>query len=54
MRLSQQETMDGHTNNVSFAVFHPNLHIIVSDSGDGPVKIWTAALIAWKTRSAMF
>ena len=34
--------MEGHTNNVSFAVFHPNLPIIVSGSEDGMVKIWNS------------
>ncbi|KAF8814154.1 hypothetical protein BYT27DRAFT_7266764 [Phlegmacium glaucopus] len=31
-----------HTNNVSFAVFHPNLPIIISGSEDGTVKIWNS------------
>ena len=34
--------MEGHTNNVSFAVFHPNLPIIISGSEDGTVKIWNS------------
>jgi len=37
------QTMEGHTNNVSFAVFHPNLPIIVSGSEDGTVKIWNSS-----------
>jgi coatomer subunit beta' len=34
--------MEGHLNNVSFAVFHPNLPLIVSGSEDGTVKIWNS------------
>ncbi|KAF8952135.1 coatomer WD associated region-domain-containing protein [Flammula alnicola] len=34
--------MEGHTNNVSFAVFHPNLPIIISGSEDGTVEIWNS------------
>ena len=34
--------MEGHTNNVSFAVFHPNLPIILSGSEDGTVKGWNS------------
>jgi coatomer subunit beta' len=33
------QTMEGHTNNVPFVVFHPNLPIIISVSEDGTVKI---------------
>ena len=36
------QTMEGHTNNISFAVFHPNLPIIISGSEDGTVKIWNS------------
>ncbi|QRV88118.1 coatomer subunit beta [Ceratobasidium sp. AG-Ba] len=36
------QTLEGHTGNVSFAIFHPNLPIIVSGSEDGTVKIWHA------------
>ncbi|KAF8955022.1 coatomer WD associated region-domain-containing protein, partial [Flammula alnicola] len=36
------QTMEGHTNNVSFAVFHPNLPIIISGSEDGTVEIWNS------------
>lgn len=32
--------MDGHSNNVSFASFHPELPIIISGSEDGTIKIW--------------
>ena len=32
--------MEGCTNNPSFAVFHPNLPIIISGSEDGTIKIW--------------
>lgn len=34
------QTLEGHTANVSFAIFHPSLPIIVSGSEDGTVKIW--------------
>jgi len=34
--------MEGHTNNVSFAVFHPSLPLIVSGSEDGTIKIWNS------------
>ena len=36
------QTLEGHTSNVSFAVYHPTLPIIVSGSEDGTVKIWHA------------
>lgn len=36
------QTMEGHTNNVSFAVFHPSLPVIISGSEDGTVKIWNS------------
>ena len=36
------QTMEHHTNIVSFAVFHPNLRIIVSGSEDGTVKSWNS------------
>ncbi|KAK0190304.1 coatomer protein [Armillaria mellea] len=36
------QTMEGHTNNVSFAIFHPNLPIIISGSEDGTVKMWNS------------
>ena len=45
------QTMEGHTN-VSFAVFHPNLPIIVSGSEDGTFS--STYRIESKTRSAMF
>ena len=34
------QTLEGHTNNVSLAMFHPNLPLIISGSEDGSVKIW--------------
>lgn len=34
------QTLDGHSNNVSFASFHPELPIIISGSEDGTIKIW--------------
>ncbi|KAK3824930.1 MAG: coatomer WD associated region-domain-containing protein [Benniella sp.] len=36
------QTLDGHTQNVTFAIFHPDLPIIISGSEDGSVKIWHA------------
>ena len=36
------QTMESHSNNVSFARFHPALPIIVSGSEDGQVKIWNS------------
>ncbi|KAF8473337.1 coatomer WD associated region-domain-containing protein [Kalaharituber pfeilii] len=35
-------TLEGHTSNVSFACYHPELPVIVSGSEDGTVKIWHA------------
>ncbi|KAH8147891.1 uncharacterized protein LAJ45_07992 [Morchella importuna] len=35
-------TLEGHTSNVSFACFHPELPVIISGSEDGSVKIWHA------------
>lgn len=34
------QTLESHAANVSFAVFHPSLPIIISGSEDGTVKIW--------------
>ena len=34
------QTLSGHVSNVSFAVFHPSLPLIVSGSEDGLVKLW--------------
>ncbi|SAM78660.1 probable SEC27-coatomer complex beta subunit [Ustilago bromivora] len=34
------QTLTGHTSNVSFAVFHPCLPLIISGSEDGTVKLW--------------
>ncbi|KAF8324305.1 coatomer beta [Cantharellus anzutake] len=36
------QTLESHTSNVSFAIFHPSLPVIVSGSEDGTVKIWHA------------
>ena len=36
------QTLEGHAQNVTFAVFHPDLPIIISGSEDGSVKIWHA------------
>ncbi|BDD58203.1 hypothetical protein MPDQ_003357 [Monascus purpureus] len=35
-------TLEGHTNNVSFACYHPELPVIISGSEDGTIKIWHA------------
>ncbi|KAK3687894.1 coatomer WD associated region-domain-containing protein [Podospora appendiculata] len=35
-------TLEGHTNNVSFACYHPELPIIISGSEDGTIRIWNA------------
>jgi coatomer subunit beta' len=35
-------TLEGHTSNVSFACYHPELPIIISGSEDGTIKIWNA------------
>jgi coatomer subunit beta' len=34
------QILEGHTSNVSFAVFHPEIPVIVSGSEDGTIKIW--------------
>lgn len=34
--------LEGHTSNVSFACFHPELPIIISGSEDGTIKVWHA------------
>lgn len=36
------QTLEGHTQNVSFAAFHPELPIIISGSEDGTVRLWHA------------
>ncbi|KAE9984454.1 hypothetical protein EG328_008753 [Venturia inaequalis] len=33
-------TLEGHTSNVSFACYHPELPLIISGSEDGTVKLW--------------
>lgn len=35
-------TLEGHTNNVSFAIYHPELPIIISGSEDGTLRLWVA------------
>jgi len=37
------QTLSSHTNNVSAALFHPTLPIILTGSEDGTVRIWHAA-----------
>lgn len=34
------QILEGHTSNVSFAVFHPEIPVIISGSEDGTIKIW--------------
>jgi coatomer subunit beta' len=34
------QTLEGHTSNVSFAICHPSLPLIVSGSEDGTIKLW--------------
>ena len=34
------QTLSSHTANVSFAIFHPSLPLIVSGSEDGTIKLW--------------
>ena len=36
------QTLEGHTNDVSFAIFHPNLPLIISGSEDGTIKLWNS------------
>ena len=36
------KTLDGHAQNVSSVLFHPELPIILSGSEDGTVRIWHA------------
>ncbi|EQK98604.1 coatomer beta' subunit [Ophiocordyceps sinensis CO18] len=35
-------TLEGHTNNVSFACYHPELPVIISGSEDGTIRVWHA------------
>ena len=39
---SAVQTLTGHTSNVSFAIFHPTLPLIISGAEDGTVKLWHA------------
>lgn len=34
------QTLESHTANVSFAIFHPSLPLIISGSEDGTIKLW--------------
>lgn len=34
------QSLEGHGANVSFAIFHPSLPVIVSGSEDGTIKVW--------------
>lgn len=35
-------TLEGHLSNVSFAIFHPELPLIVSGSEDGTIRFWNS------------
>ncbi|PFH63153.1 hypothetical protein XA68_17262 [Ophiocordyceps unilateralis] len=35
-------TLEGHSNNVSFACYHPELPVIISGSEDGTIRVWHA------------
>ncbi|KAI0478425.1 coatomer WD associated region-domain-containing protein [Xylariaceae sp. FL0804] len=35
-------SLEGHTNNVSFACYHPELPVIISGSEDGTIRMWHA------------
>lgn len=35
-------TLEGHLSNVSFAIFHPELPVIISGSEDGTVRFWNS------------
>ena len=37
------QVLQGHTNNVACASFHPSLPIILSGSEDGTVRLWHAS-----------
>lgn len=37
------QALESHTANVSFAIFHPTLPLIVSGSEDGTVKLWNSS-----------
>jgi len=36
----EQETIRGHSNNVSCVLFHPSSNTIISDSEDRSIRIW--------------
>lgn len=36
------QTLEGHSENVSFACFYPELPVIISGSEDGSIKIWNS------------
>ncbi|KTW30778.1 hypothetical protein T552_00490 [Pneumocystis carinii B80] len=36
------QTLEGHSENVSFACFYPELPIIISGSEDGSIKVWNS------------
>lgn len=36
------QSLEGHSSNVSFAIYHPELPIIISGSEDGTIKLWNS------------
>lgn len=42
-------TLEGHTHNVSFACYHPELPVIVSGSEDGTLRVWHANTYRFET-----
>ena len=43
------QTLEGHTNNVSFAILHSNLPLIISGSEDGTIKLWNSGTYRLET-----
>lgn len=43
------QVLEGHTSNVSFAVFHPEMPVIISGSEDGTVKVWNSGTYRLET-----
>jgi len=41
-------TLEGHTNNVSFACYHPELPILISGSEDGSLRLWHASTYSFQ------
>ncbi|BFZ57035.1 Coatomer subunit beta' [Savitreella phatthalungensis] len=43
------QVLEGHTSNVSFAIFHPEIPVIISGSEDGTVKVWNSGTYRLET-----